>query len=259
MWLPVAMLAGGIVVGLVAGGHWRAIGTSGVRVWPIGVVGLACTILPWIGDQSGTTALVAAGWGLLIAFALVNIHLTGMAIVAVGLGCNLVALVANKAMPVRESAAIEAGLATSDTVTTTELGPGRRLAEPGDRLEVLTAIIPIPAFDMVVTFGDLIALVGLADLGFRLVKRRAPRHSAARRPARAHAASKKRAAVPLPAWAAVPEPKDGLDDWVLDLREMSGDPPPVLASLAPEEDDEDDDAPPPLVVRYSGEPLPSRR
>ena len=40
-----------------------------------------------------------------------NIHLTGMVIVAVGLGCNLVALVANKAMPVRESAAIDAGLA----------------------------------------------------------------------------------------------------------------------------------------------------
>jgi hypothetical protein len=54
----------------------------------------------------------------------------------------------------------------------------------------------------------------------------------------------------------VPQPEDGLDDWVLDLREMSGDPPPVLSSLAP---DDDDDAPPPLVERYSGEPLPSRR
>jgi len=257
MWLPVALLVGGILVGLVAGGRWSAVRGSGVRVWPIGVLGLACSILPWIGDQSWTTGLIALGWGLLIAFALMNIHLTGMAIVAVGLGCNLVALVANKAMPVRESAAIDAGLATSETVATTDLGPGRRLAEPGDRVEVLTAIIPIPAFDMVVTFGDLIALVGLADVGFRLVKRRAPRHSAARGPARAHAASKKRAPAPLPAWAAVPQPQDGLDDWVLDLREMSGDPPPVLSSLAP--DDEDDDAPPPLVERYSGEPLPSRR
>ncbi len=68
---------------------------------------------------------------------------------------------------------------------------------------------------------------------------------------------RRRPAAPLPAWAAVPAPDDGLDDWVLDLREMSGDPAPVLASLAP--DDDDDDAPPPLVVRYSGEPLPSRR
>ncbi len=137
---------------------------------------------------------------------------------------------------------------------TAELGPGRRLAEPDDRLEVLTAIIPIPAFGLVVTFGDLIALIGLADVGFRLAKRTAPRHSGASGPARAHAASKK-AAAPLPAWAAAPTPQDGVDDWVVDLREMSGEPAPALASLAPD----DEDPAPPLVVRYSGQPLPSRR
>ena len=53
------------------------------------------SILPWIGDESWTTGIIALGWGLLIAFALMNIHLTGMAIVAVGLSCNLLALVAN--------------------------------------------------------------------------------------------------------------------------------------------------------------------
>ena len=248
-----AMLVGGLAVGLVAGGRWRAVRATRLRVWPIGVAGLAISILPWLGDQSSTTALVAIGWGLLIAFAIWNFRLTGMLIVAIGLSCNLAALVANKAMPVRESAAIDAGLADSATVGSTELGPGRRLAEPDDRLEALTAIIPIPAFGLVVTFGDLIALVGLADVGFRLAKRTSPRHSRARGPARAHAASKK-ATAPLPAWAAVPAPDDGAD-WVLDLREMSGDPPPLLESLAPD----DDDAPPPLEVRYSGDPLPSRR
>ena len=255
MWLPVAMLVGGLAVGLVAGGRWRAVGSTRLRMWPIGALGLACSILPWLGDQSSTTALVGIGWGLLIAFAVMNLHVTGMAIVAIGLGCNLVALVANQAMPVRESAAIDAGLAESDTVATTELGPGRRVAEPDDRLEVLTAIIPIPAFGMVVTFGDLIALVGLADVGFRLAKRTAPRHSRARGPAWAHAASKRAPAAPLPAWAAAPARQEGIDDWVLDLREMSGDPPPVLASLAPD----DDDPPPPFEERYSGEPLPTRR
>jgi hypothetical protein len=256
MWLPVAMLVGGLAVGLVAGGRWRAVRATRLRMWPIGVLGLAFSILPWLGDQSSTTALVGIGWGLLIAFALMNLHLTGMAIVAIGLGCNLTALVANSAMPVRESAAIDAGLAESDTVATTELGPGRRLAQPDDRLEVLTAIIPIPALTLVVTFGDLIALVGLADVGFRLAKRTAPRHSRARGPAWAHVASKKAAVTPLPAWAAAPVREEGVDDWVLDLREMSGDPPPVLASLAP---NDDEDPPPSFEERYSAEPLPTRR
>jgi len=255
MWLAVAMLVGGLAVGLVAGGRWRAVRSTRLRVWPIGVLGLALSILPWIGDQSSTTALIGIGWALLLAFALCNTRLTGMVIIAIGLACNLAALVVNKGMPVRESAAIDAGLADSANATTAELGPGRRLAEPDDHLETLTAIIPIPALNLVVTFGDLIALVGLADVGFRLARRPAPRHAAARRATRVHAASRKRAPVPLPAWAAVPDHSGAADDWVLDLREMSEEPPPVLASLAPDDDDE----PPALEVRYSGEPLPSRR
>ncbi len=253
MWLPVAMLVGGLVVGLVAGGRWRAVRATRLRKWPIGALGLAFVILPWIGDSDRTTALVAIGWALLIAFALLNLHLTGMAIVAIGLGCNLLALLANGGMPVRADAVVHAGIADEATVASAQLGPGRELAAPDVRLEPLTAIVPIPAFQMVVTFGDLIALLGLADVGFRLARRTAPRHSAARGPAWAHAA--KRGATALPAWAAAPSPP-AADDWVLDLRDtMRNDSTaPVLASLAPD----DDDPAPPLEVRYSGEPLPSR-
>ncbi len=261
MWLPVAMLVGGLLVGLVAGGHWRAVRATRLRKWPIGALGLTFTVLPWIGDQDRTTALVAIGWALLIAFALLNLHLTGAAIIAIGLACNLAALLANGAMPVRADAAVQAGIADESSVSTTDFGPGRRLAEPGDRLERLTAIVPIPAFGMVVTFGDLIALVGLADVGFRLARRAAPRHSAARGPAWAHATSRRKD-VPLPAWAAVPAKPEGIDDWVLDLRETirNDGSAPVLASLAPDDlDSDDEDTRPPLEVRYSGDPLPSRR
>ena len=249
MWLPVAMLVGGVIVGLVAGGRWRAVRTTRVRTWPLGILGLACSILPWIVSLERSTAIIAVGWMLLIAFALRNWRMTGMVIVAIGLTCNLAALVANKAIPVRESAATKAGL--------TDLGPARRLAEPDDHLEALTAIIPIPALDLVVTFGDLIALLGLADVGFRLARRPAPRHAKTRARHGAHAASKKPAPAPLPAWAAAPIQDADIDSWVLDLRETmrSEERAPALASLAP---DDDDDPPSPLEVRYSGQPLPSR-
>ena len=250
MWLPVAMLVGGLLVGLVAGGHWRAMRSTRVRIWPIGVLGLACSILPWIGSSDKTTGFIALGWVLLIAFALRNWRMTGMVIVAIGLTCNLAALAVNKGMPVRASAAEKVGL--------TDLGPGRRLAEPDDHLEALTAIVPIPALGIVVTFGDLIALVGLADVGFRLARRPAHRHSRARGPLWAHAASKKAAPAPLPAWAAAPTLANDTDNWVLDLREtiLNDERVPALASLAPEDDD--DETPPALQVRYSGQPLPSR-
>ena len=187
MWLPVAMLFVGLVVGLVFGGRWRAVRTTRVRKWPIGALGLAFLVVPWIGDLSRATGLVAIGWALLIAFAIFNWRMTGMSIVAIGLACNLAVLLANQAMPVRAESVVRAGIADESSVATADLGPGRRLAEPGDRLEPLSAIVPLSALGMVVTFGDLIALFGLLDVGFRLTRRTAPRHSVARGPASAHA------------------------------------------------------------------------
>jgi hypothetical protein len=256
MWLPVAMLFVGLVVGLVFGGRWRAVRTTRVRKWPVGALGLAFVVLPWIGDPSRTTGLIAIGWALLIAFAIFNWRMTGMSIVAIGLACNLVALLANQAMPVRADSVVRAGIADEASVATADLGPARRLAEPGDRLEPLTAIVPLSALGMVVTFGDLIALFGLLDVGFRLARRTPPRHSVARGPAWAHAP--KHASRALPAWATPKPSSEGIDDWVLDLRETirTEEAPPLLASLAPEDDD--DEAVPGLEVRYSGQPLPSR-
>ena len=257
MWLPVAMLFVGLVVGLVFGGRWRAVRTTRVRKWPVGALGLAFLVVPWIGDLSRATGLVAIGWALLIAFAIFNWRMTGMSIVAIGLACNLAVLLANQAMPVRAESVVRAGIADESSVATADLGPGRRLAEPGDRLEPLSAIVPLSALGMVVTFGDLIALFGLLDVGFRLTRRTAPRHSVARGPAWAHARRRHASSV-LPAWATPKSSSEGIDDWVLDLRETirTEEAPPLLASLAP--DDDDDEPAPELEVRYSGQPLPSR-
>jgi hypothetical protein len=157
---------------------------------------------------------------------------------------------------VRIDAVVDVGVDV-DAVSSAELGPGRRLEEPGDRLEPLTAIIPVPAFSMVLTFGDLIALFGLANVAFRLARRSASRHAKAPGRAWAHAASK-RGAAPAHPWAVrQPAPEGLVDDWVLDLREtmLDGGAKPALASLAPE----DDEPAPELIERYSGQPLPSRR
>jgi hypothetical protein len=60
MWLPVAMLSVGLVVGLVFGGRWRAVNGAGAQV-ACRALGLAFLVLPWIGDPSRTTGLVAIG------------------------------------------------------------------------------------------------------------------------------------------------------------------------------------------------------
>lgn len=224
MWLPIAALMVGMALGRLSGGTLSTLRSTPVRAWPLAGVALAFAVLPWIGDHNQTTTLVIVGYGLLIVFALRNLHLVGMAVIAVGLSANLLVMLANQAMPVSGRAAVSAGVATSAGLGRTDLGPGRRLEHESDFLRPLGAIVPIDGLGIVVTFGDLIALAGLVNVGGRLVRPRVRsrvhskvppagmsrgRHVRSRRPAE------------VPAWVAQtprPAPRGTTPDWVIDLR-----------------------------------------
>src|SRR3546814_15559092 len=76
---------------------------------------------------TGRSSDLAVGASLvsLLAFALANPHITGIAVVGLGLLVNLAALVANNGMPVRPAALVEAGLATEDELPTLSVDPAR--------------------------------------------------------------------------------------------------------------------------------------
>ena len=195
----------------------------------------------------------------MIAFAIFNLHLTGVVIVAIGLSCNLLVLLVNDGVPVRIDAIVDVGVDEA-AVSSAELGPGRRLEEPGDRLEPLTAIIPVPALSMVLTFGDLVALFGLANVAFRLARRSAaspcegPQGGRGRTQPRNVAPPPPRTRGPSVSRPPTASSTTGCSTsarrcWTAARSRHS-------ASLAP---DGDDEPAPELVERYSGQPLPSRR
>ena len=104
------------------------------------------TLLPWLGvgalanvsstflhDPVAPIAL-AASLAVLIAVAVANRHITGLAVIALGLGLNLVAVALNEGMPVRPSALVRAHVVKAAELPTTTLRGPRHLESAGDAL-----------------------------------------------------------------------------------------------------------------------------
>lgn len=173
------------VVGVVVGTFRRPLGAhlADPRVVAPGIAVVAVVVHLGLGLLAGTVAgpLLGLSLFLLTGFALLNLHLIGMGVLSTGLALNAAVVLVNGAMPVRASAVVRAGIARPGELVLVDLGAGRRYEEVGDWLPVLGDVIPVPALGAVMSFGDLIVLVGIAVVAADLVRyARRPRPGSAR-------------------------------------------------------------------------------
>lgn len=162
----------GVMLGFAAGGRVANVKRRGLELVTLLVASVllqAAAELLDVGDRAGL-AMVLVSYVGLAAFALANIKLVGMPIVMVGLLCNLAVITANSGMPVRDDAIVAADAAERDELATLDFGAKRHLESDDDVLAVLGDIIPVRPTQEVVSFGDLILAVGVADVIFRLLK-----------------------------------------------------------------------------------------
>lgn len=111
---------------------------------------------------------------VLAAFAGANRNVTGIAVVGVGLILNLAAVVLDNGMPVRPEALVEAGALEPDELADHEVGSPRHLERESDAFGWLGATVPVRGVEQVVSFGDLMILVGLFDATRDFARRRKP-------------------------------------------------------------------------------------
>jgi hypothetical protein len=169
--LPLALFVG-LVAGIVTGGRPRNVAARSVRATLALGAGIVLQAVPRLFDVGATAGLacVIASYVLLVAFAARNIRLVGMPIIFLGLALNLAVIVANAGMPVRFDA-----IATVDRdrsaqeIRELQFDAKRHLERPDDRITVLGDVLPIRPAHEVISFGDLILAVGLADVVFRLL------------------------------------------------------------------------------------------
>lgn len=170
--LLVLAAAGGFVAGRVrrpVGGHAAL---PHLRHLPLVVVGVVLAIGAALLDGDLAVLCDALSIAALAVFAGANRNITGVAVIGVGLVLNLAAVVLDNGMPVRPEALVSADVVDADELADHEVDPPRHLETDSDRFGWLGAVVPVPGLRQVVTFGDLMILVGLADAARDFGRRR---------------------------------------------------------------------------------------
>lgn len=166
----------GFAAGLIRRGRLRSV--LGVRIVSLPLLALAIGI----GFATDQFDLPQPGWwafaGLVAAliFTIRNLMIVGMAVIGVGIIVNLVPIVLNGATPVRAEALVEAGMVETGDLDRVVVSGARAIADEDTRLGWLGDTIPIAVADQVVSFGDLIMLIGVANTIANLMLRRRRRH-----------------------------------------------------------------------------------
>ena len=163
MLLTVAAVLIGLGIGLALPPRTTRFARPRIRLWPLLAVGVVGQIVANRLTGHGAVVIGLIALSLLIGFAVANLHLTGMGVMAIGLGLNLLVMMMNGGMPVSARA-----LRAAD-VPAGELQGARHLEGSGDELTVLGDIIPFGG--QVVSYGDLIIAVATADVIAHLVRR----------------------------------------------------------------------------------------
>ncbi len=132
--------------------------------------------------------LLVASYVFILAFAARNLVLRGMGIVFIGIACNALVVTANQGMPVKFPPEWQGKSWAQATVK-------HHPRQPDDKLRFLSDIIVLKApFDSVISFGDLILMVGLCDVAYNASRKAKSRSRPPREPRRGRRARRARRA-----------------------------------------------------------------
>ena len=168
LFLSVILLS--VLVGYLVGGRLRGFERLSLRYWWLAPIGLGLQALPLPDARHGTDFLVrmavlGASYVLLLLFAGINIRITGMPLMLVGLGLNAAVVIANGGMPVSRHALEVSGQTEVLKLLTADEGAKHHLMTSADRLTPLADVIPIPPpVGQVASVGDVFIYAGLAWL-----------------------------------------------------------------------------------------------
>jgi hypothetical protein len=169
--LTVLAVLVGLFIGLLRRGRIRNLVDVQVSWWPLLLAGIFVPALVDRVDVRHAWLWVGVALAGLVLFASRNLRLVGMSVVAIGLACNLLPTVFERGMPVRPDALVQAGIVPSDAIDRVVLHGARQLGTDDHRLWFLGDIVPVSETSQVVSFGDLIVLVGLADVAANMLLR----------------------------------------------------------------------------------------
>ncbi len=168
--VPLALVAGA-ALGILTGGSVTHAKAVRVAYWQVGIGAIALAGLVGSGlDLPRGAVWLAASLFAVGAMCMLNLHLTGAGVVLFGVALSLLPLVLNGHIAVDPDAIVAAGVVSAEDIALVDLGAGRELQGANTLVPVLGAVIPVDVVDEVMTFGDLVVMAGLLNLGFRIFR-----------------------------------------------------------------------------------------
>jgi hypothetical protein len=172
--LPSFLIA--VAIGYARGGRLAALGRLRLRWQGLALAGLVLQILLWPGG-SWPLVYLYVSFVLLAAFAIVNIRITGFALILAGIALNFAVIVVNEGMPVSRAAIVASGQASTMDELVNDGGAKHHLATADDRVRFLGDVIAIRPLEQAISVGDVLTYGGVMMLIAAAMGRR-PRRSA---------------------------------------------------------------------------------
>lgn len=171
--MPLVLTFLAVVIGVALGVKWggQAANLLAWRpvLWEALLGGIVLTmlvdVLPWAGWF--TVLLSITAMGALLTFAVLNIRVGGMVLVAAGIGLNLLVTIFNWGTPVSAWALETAGVVDDASAAELTLTGGRHV---GGFLVIFGDAIPLP-WGQVISIGDVMVYIGLALVVASVVRR----------------------------------------------------------------------------------------
>ena len=163
----------GATIGRARGGRFRALASVQLHRAGFLAAGLAAVLIVSVIGPSRPIIWMLGAYVFFAIFGLRNLHLTGMVVLLIGLLMNLAPMVANGAVPVSEQALISVGAV--DESGQAQLDPIRESDQTATSFTIFGDIVPVPIFNVVVSLGDLVIAVALADIAMNVLLRSRPR------------------------------------------------------------------------------------
>jgi hypothetical protein len=170
-----------IVVALLRGGSLRNFAAVQLRWLPLVIAGFALQLLiftPFARSPLvafATLPIYVLSLALLAIWVAANWRIPGMALIAIGLALNVIAITANGGhMPVSPESARYAGTIGNYTSAGALVANNSIATQDNVRFWLLTDIIAIPKqvpFASVISIGDVLLTIGVGSLCYRTIRR----------------------------------------------------------------------------------------
>ena len=164
-WILILAAIIGLIAGVIRRGDFPTILNTQIYHPEFLVSSAICAFFVSVTDidSDGVIAFVALVGAF--AFTIMNLHLVGMVILSIGLALNLFVFIINFETPVRPNALVEAQIVTAEELERGVTISGHvEAADEDSVLDFLGDTFPIRWGEQVVSIGDLIFLVGLANV-----------------------------------------------------------------------------------------------